>query len=269
MSHPVGRKVALSPSRRLIADLMHFSRKLPAIPMERTMDLRPVVAARQGLAVKPSWCAIFTKAYGLVASRRPELRRAFVPLPWSHLYEHPINVATVAVERHLGGEEVVLFAHLRSPEQQDFSSLESNLRRCKEDPIETIGCFRRALRISRWPTPVRRFLWWSGLDTSGYRRARHLGTFGVSVTAGHGAAALKLISPLTTTLHYGLFDGEGRIPVRLTFDHRVLDGAFVARVLCELENALLDEILSELLDLRCHEEQALPAAPSRIGSAIG
>ena len=34
-------------------------------------------------------------------------------------------------------------------------------------------------------------------------------------------------------LHYGLFDAGGNLDVRLTFDHRVLDGAPMARALAD------------------------------------
>jgi pyruvate/2-oxoglutarate dehydrogenase complex dihydrolipoamide acyltransferase (E2) component len=37
--------------------------------------------------------------------------------------------------------------------------------------------------------------------------------------------------------------------VRITYDHRVLDGATVARALAELERVLTHEILTELRDL--------------------
>jgi pyruvate/2-oxoglutarate dehydrogenase complex dihydrolipoamide acyltransferase (E2) component len=55
---------------------------------------------------------------------------------------------------------------------------------------------------------------------------------------------------INTTLHYGLFDDRGHLPARLTFDHRVLDGAFVARGLVELEEVLQTAIRQELLEAR-------------------
>jgi hypothetical protein len=58
---------------------------------------------------------------------------------------------------------------------------------------------------------------------------------------------LALRTLVTSTLHYGLFDDCGNLPVRITFDHRVLDGAFVARGLVELEEVLQTTILEELV----------------------
>jgi pyruvate/2-oxoglutarate dehydrogenase complex dihydrolipoamide acyltransferase (E2) component len=80
-------------------------------------------------------------------------------------------------------------------------------------------------------------------------RAKQVGTFGISVTAGLGAATLAVRSPWTSCLHYGVIDSGGFLPVRLTFDHRVLDGATAARALVDLEAVLLGEVLDELRGL--------------------
>jgi hypothetical protein len=246
MPQSPGRNLSLSLPRRFIGDLVHFAHQVPTVPMERRMYLAPVVAARLAAEPRPSWCAVFTKAYALVAARRPELRRSYIPFPWPHLYEHPINIASVGVERRMGEEDAVFFAHLRRPEVQPLAAINAHLRRLKDDPVHSIGLFRRILKVSRLPRPLRRLLWWFGLNLSGYRRARYLGTFGISVVAGLGAAGLHLLSPLTTALNYGVFGPDGSLEVRVTYDHRVLDGAAVARAMQDLEGVLKGEILTEL-----------------------
>src|SRR5262249_43433057 len=124
--------------------------------------------------------------------------------------------------------------------------LQDCLDRFKTAPIESIGLFRRILKTSRLPRPLRRFLWWFGLNGSGARRARHFGTWGVSVTAGFGAVGLRPLSPLTTNLGYGLVDDDGAVDVRITYDHRVLDGGTVGRALVDLDEVLNGPILAEL-----------------------
>lgn len=250
MSHAVGRYLPLSPARRFIGDLVHFAKQVPTVPMQRRMALATVVAARQKAALRPSWCAIFAKAFAIIAVRRPELRRAYISFPRPRLYEHPITVASVAIERQLADEEAVFFAHIRAPDQQSLTQIDAHLRRCKDDPISSFGLFRRIDRVSRLPQPVRRMLWWYGLNTSGPRRAKHLGTFGISVTASLGAASLHQLSPLTTALNYGVFADDGTLDVRLVYDHRVLDGGNVARALAEMEEVLRDDITVELLEPR-------------------
>jgi hypothetical protein len=253
MPNPSGRNVPLSLPRRFICDLVHFAHQVPTVPVQRRMNLSAVVAARQaarGAQPRPGWCAIFTKAYGRVAAARPQLRRAYLGFPRPHLYEHPINIASVAIERQVGDEEAVLFGHVRSPEQQSLVKLDAQLRQFKERPIESIGSFRRVFLISRLPRPLRRFAWWLGLNVWGRKRSHYLGTFGVSVYAGLGAASLHPLSPLTTTLNYGVIDPDGSVDVRLIYDHRVLDGASVARALEQLEAVLRGEIVTELRGLR-------------------
>jgi hypothetical protein len=235
---------------------MDLSRPVPTVTIQRRMQLAPVLAARQAAGPRPGWCALFTKAYAFVAAARPELRRVWMPWPRPHLYEHPLNIASVAVERRLDDEDAVFFAHLREPQTQGLMELEIALRRCKEEPIERIARFQQLLRFSRLPRPLRRVLWWFSLNLSGRRRAGLLGTFGVSVVSGLGAVQTQLISPLTTTLHYGVVGEDGSVDVYVSFDHRVLDGTTVARALDDMERVLKCEILAELRYFQALDEAA-------------
>lgn len=247
MSKERGRTLALSAPRRLVGDLLHFARRVPSVPVQRVIDVRALARVRTQLVTPVGWCALFVKGYALVAARCPELRRAYLPFPYARLYEHPYSVAAVAVERVYAGERAVFFAHLRRPERQGLAELAARIRGYKERPVENVRLFRRVLRVSRLPRPVRRLLWWCGLSCSGPKRAKFLGTFGVSVYSGLGAESLHPLSPLTTTLTYGVIDDDGRVPVRLVYDHRVLDGATVARALGLLEETLNGPILRELV----------------------
>ena len=241
-----GRTLPLSLPRRLIIDLLHASRHVPLVPIERRMHLARLCAARQACHPRPGWCSIFAKAWAMVAARQPLFRQAYLPFPWPHLYEHAESIASIAVECRWRDEDAVFFTQVRKPESRPLVELDGALRRCKQCPFESSGSVRRALRVGRLPLPVRRLLWWAGLNVSGSQRARYFGTFGVSVTAGAGAAVLAIRSPLTTTLYYGVFDPGGAVDVRLAFDHRVVDGATVARALEELERVLLTEMVAEL-----------------------
>jgi hypothetical protein len=64
--------------------------------------------------------------------------------------------------------------------------------------------------------------------------------------AAEGAGVLHMTPLLTSSLHYGLFDERGVLPMRITFDHRAVDGGCVARALVRLEQVLKNEILQEL-----------------------
>jgi hypothetical protein len=263
MGEPYGRRLSLSLPRRFIGDLMHFAQQIPSVPVQRRMNIAPLVRARRATEPRPSWCALFTKAYAMVAAQRPQLRRAYLSFPWPHLYEHPVSIASIAVERQVDDEDAVLFAQVRGPEHHTPDQLDSFIKDCKECPLESIGTFRRALRISRLPRLLRRCIWWYGLNSSGYKRARNLGTFGVSVYSGLGAEGLHPLSPLTTTLNYGIIADDGTVDVRVVYDHRVLDGATIARALEDLEGLLNHEIPALLLKSGNHNGFAQHAVETR------
>jgi hypothetical protein len=251
----VGRTLPLSVPRRVMCDLLAFAKTIPTVPVQRRMNVAAVAAARARPALAPDppgWCAIFTKAYAITALRFPELRRAYLSFPRARLYEHPFSIASIAVERQYQGENAVFWGHLRRPEEKTLRELQAELRRFKDEPIRNFGLFRRMLWVGRLPRPLRRLAWWLGLNCLGRRRAAYLGTFGVSVYSGLGAESLHPISPLTTTLNYGTVEKDGGVTVRVVYDHRVVDGATVARALACLEEVLNQEIVAEL-------EQETPA----------
>ena len=93
--------------------------------------------------------------------------------------------------------------------------------------------------------------WWITLNISGYKRCKRFGTFGLSSYGNLGAENLHPISPLTTTLTYGPIDpATGRVVVKLIYDHRVLDGAYIARRLRDIEEVLNGPIRDELRSTR-------------------
>ena len=154
MPEPFGRTLPLSLARRFICDLVELARRVPTVPVQRRMNVAAVAEARCFLKPKPSWCAIFTKAYSFVAADRPEFRRAYIPFPRPHLYEHPNSIASIAIERRFGEEDAVFFARLRNPEKQSLPQIDSFLQYCKDQPLSTIALFGWALWISRLPRPA-------------------------------------------------------------------------------------------------------------------
>jgi hypothetical protein len=246
MREPKGVVSPLSVPRRLIADLLHFAGRVPSIPLSRMMDISALVAARKVHPARPSWSVIFMKAYASVAVDHPPLRRALLEWPLMRIYEHPQTNCSLAIERTFDGEEGVFFGMFRAPEGQTISELQRSLIEFKTAPLEEIGFFRRMIRISRFPTPIRRFLWSTSLNASGRARAKRFGTFGVTTLGGRGVEQIHPLSPLTTTLTFGPIDAWGKVTVKIIYDHRVLDGAYVARRLVDLEQTLNGAILEEL-----------------------
>ena len=231
----VGSSRRLSLPRRLLCDLLHFARQISSVPVQRRMDLSSVVDARRKSQPRPSWIVLFAKAYSQVAAETPRLRQTYLSLPFPRLYEHPESVATVAVGREYQGEEAPFFAPLFGPDKQSLSQLDGHLRYYKTTPLWEVSPFRQALRFGRLWRPLRRLAWWYGLNGSGPRRARRFGTFGISAYSSLGVDSLHPLAPATTVLNYGPIAPDGRMDVRLVYDHRVLDGPVLDRALQRLE----------------------------------
>jgi len=238
------RRIRLSRPRRFIEHVTALASSVPTVPVQRRMKLLSVAQARIA-AGRPCWPALFLKAYGLVAQRMPELRRAYLGLPWPHLIEYPLNVANVAIERDYEGEPAVFFARFGEPGNDSIAHLDELMHEYATRPINEIKRFRKQMRVAGLPRSLLRM---------GLRLAMNLprmrpglfGTFGLSVYSSLGSESLHPLSPLTTTLTYGVIDDRGEVNVRLIYDHRVLDGATVARALAALEGELKGRVLAEL-----------------------
>jgi hypothetical protein len=191
-----------------------------------------------------AWSVLFLKAYAMLARDCAPLRQAYLRWPWPQLYEHPTSVAMLAINRDEGESERLYWGRFQEPESQPLSRLQDQLDRYKTEPAET--AFRRQEQLSRLPWPIRRLVWWLGLNVSGRLRARQLGTFGLSTLAGQGAVNRYHPTCLTTSLTYGPIDASGHSLVTILFDHRVADGACIARALRDLEALLKGPITREL-----------------------
>lgn len=247
MHNERGQYNSISASRRIIMDLMHEARQVPSIPVQRWVQLGDLETIRQQASPRISWFILFMKAFALVAKEHPQLRRSLIRYPWGRFYDHPFSICSLAIERQYQDEPCLFFAHFRSPETQTLTELQDALTRYKAKPIDSVGYYRRALMIGRLPTPVRRMLWWMSLNFSGLKRAKRMGTFGITSYGVLGAESLHPISPLTCTFNFGPIGKDGTVLIKIIYDHRTLDGSEVARRLRDIETALLTEVRTELL----------------------
>src|SRR5207244_4413466 len=95
----------ISIPRRLVADLMHASVRVPFVSLTRAVSVRPLVEARAQAARPPGWAAIFVKAFALVAREQPILRTLYVKWPLPGFYELPRAAAMVAHGPTDGGDD--------------------------------------------------------------------------------------------------------------------------------------------------------------------
>ena len=240
-----GRAIRLSPAKRLVLDVLHFSRGIPTVPVQKRMCIAPLVQARAACGKSPRWTAIFVKAYALLARDFPELRRAYVKLPLPHIFEYRSSVASVVIEREYQGELGIFTQVILNPAARSIDDLAEMLDKGTTLPLDDISEVRRALRVAGLPWPIRRLVWWLGLNVSRYR-ARFFGTFGFSVYSALKVESLHPLMPVTTLLNYGVIDAEGHVNVRIIYDHRVMNGATVARALNRLEEILNGAIAEEV-----------------------
>ena len=237
------RKITMP--RRLVADLMHASMRVPFVSLARPLNVRGLLEARAQAAQPPGWAAIFVKAFALVAKDEPVLRTLYVKWPWPRLYELPRSVAMVAIARVEDGQDCVLPQKVTAPDEMPLAEVDALIRHAKEAPVDEVPAFRKMLRATRLPLPLRRLLWAIGLNF-GRQRANYFGSFGVTSVAAYGAGELHALSPGPFILSYGVVEPDQTIDVVIRWDHRITDAALMAKALTRLEQVLNSEIAAEL-----------------------
>jgi len=233
---------------------MHASIGVPFVSLARPLNIRSLSEARAQAAARPGWAAIFVKAFALVAREQPVLRTLYVKWPTPAFYELPRSVAMVAIARVEDGQDCVLPQKVTSPDEMPLAEVDAMIRHAKDAPIDEVPAFRKILRTTRLPLPLRRLFWAIGLNF-GRQRANWFGSFGVTSVAAYGAGQLHALSPGPFILSYGVEKPEQTIDVVLRWDHRITDAALVAKVLNRLEQVLNTEIAGEL---RANRQQTEP-----------
>ena len=242
-----GRTLSVPLPRRWIGDMLHSAQRVPTVGGERILKLRKLVDARKRSRNGASWQALIIKGLGIVSERVPELKRAYLPFPTAKLYESPYPVASVVFEREFAGESATFLAPMIQPNLMPLQEIMQRVHAWKTDPIQKHGPLRRLVRNAKPPLPIRRMLWWIGLNLSGYMRARMFGTFAVNTIANTRAHMTHFASPLTSVWYYDAVNPRGEMDLRLAFDHRVFDGSTIGRAMTELESVMNTELVDELL----------------------
>jgi hypothetical protein len=240
--------------RRLVADLMQASIRVPFVSLARPLNVRPLLEARALSAKPPGWAAIFVKAFSLVAKDEPVLRTLYAKWPWPSFYELPRSIAMVAIARVEDGQDCVLPQKVPAADELPLGEVDAQIRHAKDAPVDAVPSFRKILRVTRLPLPLRRLIWLIGLNF-GRQRANFFGSFGVTSVAAYGPGELHALSPGPFILSYGVVGQDQTIDVVLRWDHRITDAALIAEALTRLEQVLNTEIAAEL---RGHRQQTEP-----------
>ena len=246
---PMVTRSRFSAARSCVSDVARLAQEIPLFPVERTMQLGQLAAARAatGSAAggRIGWAAVFLKAYAIVAREMPSLRtwlvRGFLV---SRLATASESVATLAVNRIEDGEDRLIWGRLAAPDTRSLPEIQRFIVDCAMKPMEEM--FKRQLQLEMVPGFLRRTILRWNMNSFSQKRATRIGTFSLSTLAGMGATNRFHPTICTTSLSYAPLDANGNCLVTLIADHRVLDGAVVARALVRLEEVLCHEMLAEL-----------------------
>jgi hypothetical protein len=148
----------------------------------------------------------------------------------------------------------VLPQKVTAPDEMPLAEVDALIRHAKNAPIEQVPAFRKMLRATAMPLPLRRLLWAIGLNF-GRQRANYFGSFGITSVAAYGAGELHALSPGPFVLSYGVEKPDQSIEVVVRWDHRITDAALMAKTLTRLEQVLNNEIAGEL---RANRQQTEP-----------
>jgi hypothetical protein len=244
----------LAVGRGCVNDVAMLATAIPLFPVDRMMRLAEVAAARSSAGVRIGWAAVFLKGFAIVAREMPELRSwlagTFIP----RMATSSESVAVLAVNRVEEGVDRLYFARLLRPDTTPLPLLQQAIDRFVTEPTEQV--FKRQLQLESVPGWLRRtILRWNMRSTSP-KRVTRIGTFSMSTLAGFGATNRFHPTICTTSLAYAPLEPDGRCLVTAIADHRVLDGAAVARALARLEEVLSGEVAAELRSLRAVPDEA-------------
>jgi hypothetical protein len=239
-------------SRGLVADILRLHQRNPTVAHSRSMRLGELADARSRSAVRISWSALFIKAWAEVSSRNPTLRQTWRTWPWPHIFQHHESVATLAVSRVHADEDWLFWGLVHSPEQRSLVDIQSAVDAFNNAPAERR--FQKQLKLAALPTVARRLIWWWNLNIAGEKRGKRLGTFSLTSISGHGAEIQHPPTVMTTGLTFGPLDHDGRMKVTLVYDHRLMDGSFIADRLLDLEQQLTGGVLAELREISSAEQ---------------
>ena len=256
---PIVTRSRFTAARGCVSDVARLAQEIPLFPVERTMPLGPLAAARAAVGKTASakhpggtarigWAAVFLKAYALVAREMPVLRTWLVRgFPGARLATAAESVATLAVNRIEDGEDRLFWARLAAPDARSLSEIQQFIVDCATKPVEEM--FKRQLQLEMVPGFLRRTILRWNMNSFSRKRAARIGTFSLSTLAGMGATNRFHPTICTTSLSYAPLHDDGSCLVTLIADHRVLDGVAVARALARLEEVLCHEMLAELRGL--------------------
>ena len=176
------------------------------------------------------------------------------------MFEYEAATGHVTTEVKIDGSDALAFIPIESPELCPLLEIDRQLELSRKDP-RRLRPMAHGLIAARFPRPIRRLAYWFVLNFSGRLRSVYFGTFGVTTVGNWGVESVRPIAPAISILHYGAIEADGKVSIRMTYDHRVLDGIGPSRALNEMEAFLHTEILAELIEMNHFSNEAEDDGP--------
>jgi hypothetical protein len=142
----------------------------------------------------------------------------------------------------------LFFAPFVQSEEKSLAALQDRLDCYRTEPVESI--FRIQYRFAFLHAFVRRLLMWTWMNWMGAKKAKRSGTFGLTTISSRGAVIQNPPGILNSTITYGPIDESGACRVTIAYDHRLMDGWYLAELLERLEEILNTEIAQEIASLQ-------------------
>jgi hypothetical protein len=187
------------------------------------------------------------RGLGGVLRRYPQANAAFAGSLRPRMAYHDAVDVKLTLDKRVGDVRSVLSVVLPDVDACTLDHLQNAVDRLRDTPVEDIRELDGVRALQKLPIPLGRLAF--GLATRLGGRHRRLGTVALT-SLGHqpvhrffsfGGTTLTVglgrIAPTPVAVH-GQVVIASLLPLSLTFDHRVLDGALAAEVLAELKKSL-------------------------------
>ncbi|MFE7200186.1 2-oxo acid dehydrogenase subunit E2 [Pseudonocardia alni] len=234
--------------RRHTLAFLHTIRADSPVHLDAEVDLSALATERAARADPPSVFVYVLHAVGRVLARHPDAAATLTgPAWWPRLVRGSRVDAKVTLDQWVDGERVVVTAVVPDVDVAGREFLRARLARLRDAAPGTLPETAGASLLARLPVPLGRAA--LALAVRGAGRRRRFGS--VAVTSLGHRRVQRFFSSGGTAVTIGLGrvtdrpvarDGRVRIvpvlPLSLTFDHRVLDGAAAADVLDDLVSTL-------------------------------
>ena len=152
----------------------------------------------------------------------------------------------IVVVRDDFDKDAPILIKINAADELSLADVEGYVQRAKHAPLDEVPSFKRILRITRMPLPLRRLLWAISLNM-GRQRANNFGTVWITTLGRTRSEVVVARGPGPNLITYGTVRPDDTMDLLIQWDHRIYDGMLVERALQRLEDVLNTDIADELL----------------------